>query len=75
VWGTTPAKNFLRENFSGRFSRQVTLPEDALGEQSTAQFQNGMLTIAVPQGEPGRPKSVKIPITGESKQLVTATKR
>jgi HSP20 family protein len=70
-----PENFWLRENFTGKFSRQVTLPEEALGEQSKAQFQNGMLTIAVPKAEPARPTSVKIPITGETKQLETATKR
>lgn len=51
----TPPENghlenfWLRENFYGRFSRQVTLPEEARGEQSKAQFQNGLLTITVPR--------------------------
>lgn len=70
-----PENFWLRENFFGKFNRQVTLPEDVLGEQSKAQFQNGMLTITVPKTEPARPKSVKIPINAEARQLDTAAKR
>ncbi|TME21883.1 MAG: Hsp20/alpha crystallin family protein [Chloroflexi bacterium] len=55
---------WLRENFYGKFSRQVTLPEDAVGEQARAQFVNGMLILTVPKAEPAKPKSVKIPISG-----------
>ena len=45
-------------------SREVTLPEDAVGEQARAQFVNGMLILTVPKAEPAKPKSVKIPISG-----------
>lgn len=76
------AENFwLRENFYGKFSRQVTLPEDALGDQAKAQFMNGVLTLTVPKARPAKPKSVKIPIgrgtgaNGEPKQLETAGKK
>ncbi|HET9846939.1 MAG TPA: Hsp20/alpha crystallin family protein [Candidatus Dormibacteraeota bacterium] len=76
------AENFwLRENFYGKFSRQVTLPEDALGDQAKAQFMNGVLTLTVPKAQPAKPKSVKIPISGgtgansEPRQLETAGKK
>lgn len=59
-----PEQYWLRENFTGKFSRQVTLPEDALGEQAQAQFVNGMLILSVPKAQPAKPKSVKIPISG-----------
>jgi len=59
-----PEQFWLREIFTGTFSRQVTLPEDAVGEQATAQFVNGMLTLTVPKAQPAKPKSVKIPISG-----------
>src|SRR5256714_5568820 len=74
--GTQPESYWLRENFYGKFSRQVTLPEDAVGEQARAQFLNGMLILTVPKAEPAKPKSVKIPISdgtasgkGEHKQI------
>ena len=78
------AENYwLRENFYGKFSRQLTLPEDALGDQAKAQFMNGVLTLTVPKAQPAKPKSVKIPISGatgqnsnsEPKQLETAGKK
>ena len=47
--GTQPESYWLRENFYGKFSRQVTLPADAVGEQAGAQFVNGMLTLTVPR--------------------------
>src|SRR5207237_10029190 len=59
-----PEQYWLRENFSGKFSRQVTLPEDAVGEQAKAQFVNGLLILTVPKAQPAKPKSVKIPISG-----------
>ena len=59
-----PESYWLRENFYGRFSRQVTLPDDAQGEQANAQFVNGMLTLTVPKAQPAKAKSVKIPIRG-----------
>ena len=61
-----PEQYWLRENFAGKFSRQVTLPEDAVGEQARAQFVNGMLILTVPRAQPTKPKSVKIPISGGS---------
>src|SRR2546429_9814268 len=61
-----PEQYCLRENFAGKFSRQVTLPEDAVGEQAKAQFVNGMLILTVPRAQAAKPKSVKIPISGGS---------
>lgn len=76
------AENYwLRENFYGKFSRQLMLPEDALGDQAKAQFVNGVLILTVPKQQPVKPKSVKIPISGasstnsEPKQLETAAKK
>jgi HSP20 family protein len=76
------SENFwLRENFYGKFSRQVTLPEDAVGDQAKAQFLNGVLTLTVPKVQPAKPKSVKIPISGgtstnnEPRQLETAGRK
>ena len=72
---------WLRENFYGKFSRQLTLPEDALGDQAKAQFVNGVLILTVPKEQPVKPKAVKIPISGstaansEPKQLETVAKK
>ena len=76
-----PENYWLRENFYGKFSRQVTLPEDALGDQARAQFMNGALILTVPKALPAKPKSVKIPISGttatnsEPRQLETSGKK
>ncbi len=59
-----PEQYWLRENFAGTFTRQVTLPENAVGEQAKAQFVDGMLILSVPKAQPAKPKSVKIPISG-----------
>jgi HSP20 family protein len=77
--GVKPDQYWVRENYYGKFSRQVTLPDDAMGEQTKAQFFNGILVLTVPKAEPAKPKSVKIPIAGghtnsEAKQLETARK-
>jgi HSP20 family protein len=76
------AENYwLRENFYGKFSRQRTLPEYALGDQAKAQFVNGVLILTVPKAQPAKPKSVKIPISGgtasnsEPKQLETSGRK
>ena len=72
-----PENYWVRENFYGKFSRQLTLPEDALGDQAKAQFVNGVLILTVPKAQPVKPKSVKIPISGahgsnsEPRQLET----
>ena len=63
---TPPEEYWLRENYAGKFSRQVTLPDDTVGEQARAQFVNGMLILTVPRAQPTKPKSVKIPISGGS---------
>jgi len=62
--GIHPEAFWLRENYYGKFSRQVTLPEDALGDQTKAQFYNGVLTLSVPKAQPAKAKPVKIAITG-----------
>ena len=57
-----PEQFWLREIFAGKVSRQVTLPDDAVGEQAKAQFANGLLILTVPKAQPAKPKSVKIPV-------------
>ena len=57
-----PEQFWLREIFAGKVSRQVTLPDAAVGEQAKAQFANGLLILTVPKAQPAKPKSVKIPV-------------
>ena len=72
-----PENFWIRENFWGKFSRQVTLPEDSAGDQTRAQFHNGMLVITVPKAQASRTKGVKIPVTAGAGQgqLETAGKK
>jgi HSP20 family protein len=77
--GVKPEQYWVRENYYGKFSRQVTLPDDAMGDQAKAQFFNGVLVLTVPKAQPVKPKAVKIPIAGghtnsEARQLETARK-
>ena len=59
----TRSENYwLRENFYGRFVRQVTLPETTNCDQSRAEFRNGMLELRVPKTQPSKPEAKKIPV-------------
>jgi HSP20 family molecular chaperone IbpA len=39
----------MRENFYGAFSREISLPEETMCEQATAEFRNGMLVLTLPK--------------------------
>jgi len=67
-----PENYWLRENFYGQLNRQLTLPEDALGDQARAQFMNGMLTLTVPRAQPAKPKAVKIPISSSAREALSS---
>jgi HSP20 family protein len=54
---------WVRENFYGKFSRQITLPEEAQCDQSKAEFRNGMLVLTVPKSQPQKSQPKKIPVT------------
>ncbi len=59
----TKSENYvMRENFYGAFSREVTLPEETMCEQSTAEFRNGMLVLTLPKAESSKPQAKKIPV-------------
>lgn len=54
---------WMRENFYGAFSREITLPEETVCEQSKAEFQNGMLVLTLPKAQPNKQQVKKIPVT------------
>lgn len=56
-----------REVAYGNFERTVQLPGDVNGDEITASFENGMLTISVPKV--ARPEPKKIQVTSGRKQL------
>lgn len=49
---------FRKEVYSGSFSRSFQLPENAEGDSAEAEFEDGMLKVAVPKVEP-KPKQKK----------------
>src|SRR5438132_8234131 len=52
----------MRENFYGAFSREITLPEETMCEQATAEFRNGMLSLTLPKAQPSKHQAKKIPV-------------
>jgi HSP20 family protein len=56
-------KNYFRiERRFGEFARQFTLPENVKEDEVMANFNNGVLEITIPKGEPAKPKEREIPI-------------
>jgi HSP20 family protein len=68
---------WLKENFTGKFSRQITLPEEAQGDQSRAKFHNGVLVLTVPKAQTSKTVVKKIPVMAATteRQLETAGRR
>jgi HSP20 family protein len=59
-----PSDNYvMRENYYGAFSREVTLPEETVCDQTRAEFRNGMLVLTLPKAAPSKPQAKKIPVT------------
>jgi len=49
-----------RELARGQFTRSVTLPGVVRADNAKAEFENGILTIAIPKAEEAKPKVVKV---------------
>jgi HSP20 family protein len=63
-------KNYFRiERRYGEFARQFTLPDNVKEEEVHANFNNGVLEITIPKGEPTKPKEREIPINLGSKEI------
>jgi HSP20 family protein len=57
-------KNWHRiERSYGSFQRVLSLPEDARGEDITAKFSKGVLTVTIPRVKTEKPEPKKIPIS------------
>ena len=50
----------LREQRWGMFERSVILPTEVVADKAKADFENGILTIALPKAEEAKPKSITI---------------
>lgn len=62
VPATEGTKVYLTERHFGTFQRRFSLPKDADGERVSAEFKNGILTIAVPKREEVKPKEIEVKI-------------
>ena len=50
----------IRERVSKSFSRSFTLPEDINGEEVSAGFKNGLLTISIPRRAQSKARTIAI---------------
>jgi HSP20 family protein len=50
----------LRERRWGAFERSVMLPTGVAADKAKADFENGVLTIALPKAEESRPKTIAV---------------
>jgi len=50
----------LRERRYGKFTRSVTLPTPVQVDKTTAEFENGILTLTAPKREEAKPRTVEI---------------
>jgi HSP20 family protein len=56
-------KNFLRiERSWGSFTRSFALPDNLDTDKVNAEFENGVLNVAIPKREPSKPKELEINI-------------
>lgn len=55
-------KTHLTERRSGAFQRRFALPKNADGEHVSAEYKNGILTIAVPKREEVKPKEIEVKV-------------
>ena len=67
---TKGATWYVRELWTGRFRRSVTLPFAVDADQAEAHFEQGMLWITLPKAETAKPK--KIAIGGQQHQAIEA---
>jgi HSP20 family protein len=64
----TQERNYhLRERRYGKFVRTVTLPAPIEVDTTTAEFENGVLTLTAPKREEVKPKTVEV----KAKELVS----
>jgi HSP20 family protein len=54
------AEYYRRERFDGAFHRAVNLPDDADPDQVEANYQDGVLHIAIQRREAARPRQIEV---------------
>jgi HSP20 family protein len=60
----------LREQRYGAFERMLTLPSTIKGEQATAEFADGILTITLPKAEEAKTKRISVQARTREEQAV-----
>ena len=56
----------LNEIRRASFSRTLELPEGLLGDQATATYEHGILTLHIPKAEAVKPKQIRITATSDA---------
>jgi HSP20 family protein len=56
------AKVYRREVPSGDFNRSIRLPEGLALDQTSAEFQNGLLEIRIPRAEAMRARAIRVEV-------------
>lgn len=57
-------ENYVRsEIYNGQFSRSFTLPETVETDKISADYKNGLLTLALPKSEKAKPKTIEVKIS------------
>lgn len=59
---------YMRERRYGRFSRSVSLPQGISASDITADYNNGILKIAVPKSEDIKPRRINVSSSGDNNQ-------
>jgi HSP20 family protein len=55
-------ESFRSERFFGSFSRTVTLPAPVRGDDVSAGYKDGVLTITLPKSEEAKPKKIEVKV-------------
>lgn len=55
-----PVRWLIREHQSGHFQRTITLPQPVQADETQAEFEQGVLTIRLPEAEEARTRTVPI---------------
>jgi len=64
---------FASERPTGTYRRRITLGEGIATDAISADYDNGVLTIAIPVAEQAKPRKVEIGANGSSKHTIEAS--
>lgn len=70
---SAPEKGELRVFFAernwGSFTRSLRFPQHVAGDNITAAFEGGVLTVRIPKSETAKPRKIQINATPDTKQV------